>query len=277
MKVLIIGASGLLAKPVIGELNKSGFRLRLFSRSVNPSMFDKSYEVVQGDVFKPDDLERAMNGCDAVHISISTSDEVSAVKAIIDVARQKGLRLISYISGCTVSEETSWFPMIGNKVKAEKLITGSGIQYVIFRPTWFFESLDLLVRNGKAMVLGKQLHPYHWVAAGDFARMVATAYTKPEALNKIFYIFGPEQFLMKDLLERYCKHQYPGIKKVSVAPLWLLRLIATLTGNKELKGAVPLFAYFEKVKERGDPGDADSLLGKPETTFAQWVASKANL
>ena len=105
MKVLIIGASGMLAKPVIRHLDNAGCQLRLFSRSVHKSMFDKEYEMVQGDVFDPDDLSRAMNGCEAVHISLSNVNEASAVKSIVEIAEQKEIKLMSYVSGCTVSEE----------------------------------------------------------------------------------------------------------------------------------------------------------------------------
>ncbi len=35
MKILVIGASGLLAKPVVSHMDKAGFQLRLFSRNVN--------------------------------------------------------------------------------------------------------------------------------------------------------------------------------------------------------------------------------------------------
>ena len=66
MKVLIIGASGMLAKPVIQHLDNAGFQLRLFSRTVNQSMFDKEYEIVQGDVFNTDDLDRATSRCDTI-------------------------------------------------------------------------------------------------------------------------------------------------------------------------------------------------------------------
>ena len=55
MKVLILGASGMLAKPVIEHLDAKGFELRLFSRTVNPSMFVNDYDIFQGDVFNPDD------------------------------------------------------------------------------------------------------------------------------------------------------------------------------------------------------------------------------
>ena len=276
MKVLVIGASGLLAKPVIRHMDKAGFQLRLFSRSVNQSMFDKEFEMVQGDVFNLNYLNKAMTGCDAVHISLSTANEALAAKIVTDSALQKGIKLISTISGCTVSVENRWFPMIENKYQAEQTIINSGIPYMIFRPTWFFESLDLMIRDGKAMLLGKQPNPSHWVAADDLARMVATAYRKPEAKNKIFFIFGPEQHLMKDLLEKYCKLRYPKIKKVSSVPIWMMKMIGLLTGNKQLKGVASLFAYFEKVNELGNPDETNALLGKPIITFENWIQSKAS-
>jgi uncharacterized protein YbjT (DUF2867 family) len=272
-KVLIIGASGLLAKPVIRHLDKAGFQLRLFSRTIKQSMFDQEYEIVRGDVFDKKVLSDVMDGCDAVHISLSKVNEAMAAREISDLAVHKGLRLISTVSGCTVSEENRWFPMIDNKFQAEQTIIRSGIPYMIFRPTWFFETLGMMVRDGKAMMLGRQPNPSHWVAASDFARMVATAYRKPEARNKIFFIFGPELYLMKDLLEEYCKERYPEIKKVTTIPLGMVRIMAILSGNKEFKDAAAMFAYFEKVKEMGDPDETNRLLGKPETTFEQWLGT----
>jgi uncharacterized protein YbjT (DUF2867 family) len=231
--------------------------------------------MVQGDVFNLNDLDKAMNGCDAVHISLSTINEGLAAKAIVDIAKQKEIKLISTVSGCTVAQENRWFSMIENKYHAEQHIINSGIPFMIFRPTWFFETLGLMVRDGKAMVLGQQPNPSHWVAACDYARMVATAYKKPEAKNNIFFIFGPAQYLMKDLLEKYCKLRYPKIKKVSTVPIWMIKIIATLIGNKELKNAASLFAYFEKVSEMGNPDETNKLLGKPETTFEKWINLKS--
>ena len=271
MKILVIGASGLLAKPVIKQLDKDGFQLRLFSRKVNKTMFDKPFEMVQGDVLNHVDLDKALTGCDAVHISLSNLNEAFAVEAILNIAAQKEIKLISYISGCTVADENRWFPMIENKYQAEQLLINSGIPYLIFRPSWFFETLELMVRDGKAMLPGKQPYEAHWIAADDFARMVATAYKNPEVKNRIFFILGSEKFLMKDLLEKYCRHSFPEIKKVSVIPIWIIRIIAILSGNKELKNAASLFGYFEKVKEIGNPDETNDLLGKPVITFKKWI------
>lgn len=275
MKVLIIGASGMLAKPVVQEMDKKGFELRLFSRNINPFLFINDYDIVQGDVFNPDDLNKAVEGCDAIHISISKLDEKKATEAIIKAAKRHGVKLISMVSGATVSEENRWFKFIDNKCQAEQLIVDSGIPYMIFRPTWFFESLDLMIRDGKATMIGEQPNFYHWIAAEDFARMVAETFSKKEAVNRIFYVYGPQSFLMKDLLEKYCAVLYPEIKKVSVAPISLLKLIATLTRNRELKSATQLFAYFQKVKEPQITSNTADLPGKAEITFDEWLKFKS--
>ena len=98
MKVLVIGASGMLAKPVIKHLDNAGYSLRLFSRNVQQSMFDKEYEIVRGNVFNLNDLSLAMDGCEAVHISLPNINEASAVKSVVEIAQEKNLKLISYVS-----------------------------------------------------------------------------------------------------------------------------------------------------------------------------------
>lgn len=274
MKILVIGASGLLAGPVIRKLDQKGFELRLFSRTVNPSMFINDYDIIRGDLFNPDDLEKAMSGCDGVHISISTTDDVRAIALITEMAKKKGVKLISLISGCTVSESNRWFKFIDDKLKTEKMIIESGIPWFIFRPTWFFESLGMFVRNGKASVLGHQTASYHWVAAEDLGRMVANAYATKGSENGIYYVYGPEKYGMKELIEKYCMRLYPEISTVSETPILFLKLFAFLTGNRKLKFAASLFNYFEKVTEPEIPEADLARLGKPEIDFNTWINSK---
>lgn len=44
--------------------------------------------------------------------------------------------------------------------------------------------------------------------------------------NKIFFVLGKELFLMKNLIEAYCKTQHPVIKKVSSISTGMLKFIA---------------------------------------------------
>jgi len=101
-------------------LDKDGFQLRLFSRTVKQSDFDKTFEIINGDVLNQKDLDKGISGCDAIHISLSTENEGLATKNIVDVAKHTGIKLISKVSGCTVAEENRWFPMIENKYQAEQ-------------------------------------------------------------------------------------------------------------------------------------------------------------
>ena len=274
MKILVIGASGLLAGPVIRKLDEKGYDLRLFSRSVKPSMFVNDYEIAQGDVFNVADLEKAVTGCDAVHISLASADDVKAVSNIIEVSKRNGVRRISMVSGCSVAEENRWFRFIDDKFRTEKMIMQSGLSWYIFRPTWFFESLPMFVRNGKASVLGRLTDRYHWVAADDLGTMVAVAYSTPGAGNRIYYVYGPERYTMKEMLEKYCSALHPEIKSVGETPLLPLKIIAFLTRNRQLKFAASLFGYFEKVHEPEVPEADLALLGRPATDFDTWVRSK---
>ncbi len=274
MKILVIGASGLLAGPVIRKLDEKGYNLRLFSRSVKPSMFVDDYDIVQGDVFNPADLEKAMRGCDAVHISLASADDVKAVANILEVSRKNGIRRVSLVSGCTVTEENRWFRFTDDKFRTEQMIMQSGITYYIFRPTWFFESLGMFVRNGKASVLGNITERYHWVAADDLGTMVANAYSTAGAENKVYFVYGPERYTMKEMLEKYCNALHPEITTVTATPLLPLKIIAFLTRNRQLKFAASLFGYFEKVHEPELPEAELASLGRPATDFDTWARSK---
>ena len=133
----------------------------------------------------------------------------------------------------------------------------------------------MFVVKGRATVLGKQPYPYRWVAAEDFAKMVSTAFGLAEAANQRFFVFGPEAIRMHEALRRYCAVFHPDIKKVASTPVWLVKLLATITGDQGLRGAGELMSYFEKVGERGDPPARDNgILGAPAMTLDLWLEKR---
>jgi hypothetical protein len=78
------------------------------------------------------------------------------------------------------------------KYRAEQAIRQSGVPYTIFKPTYFMETLPRHIQSRLAIVLGRQPHPLHMVAAADFARMVSRSFQMPKAANRIFFVHGPE-------------------------------------------------------------------------------------
>ncbi len=79
---------------------------------------------------------------------------------------------------------------------------------------------------------------------------------------------------MREALARYCAVFHPDIKGVSNMPFWLVRLLATLMGNQELKGAGELMAYFEKVGEGNNSPETNGVLGMPMMTLDIWLQKR---
>lgn len=270
-KIAILGASGLVARETIKAFGNAGFQLKLFSRNIDAKKFT-NHEIVQGDVFKDSDLELAIKDCDAIHITLGQLDEFGAVQRIIKVAKKNNIKLISYVSGATVCKENTGMPFIKAKYESEQLLKSSGIPYMIFRPTWFMESLALMIQDGKANVMGKQPLKIRFIASEDFGKRIVNAYQNTENFNQEFTTYGPEGLTLKEALEQYIKVKHPNISKVNNAPFWLLKLIAFITGNKQLKEIIPVFEYFEKTKEAGNSDSSDRLLGKSTTTLQEWLS-----
>ena len=274
-RILVLGGTGMLGKPVVQRLKEDGFQVRVLARDVEKAkaQFDGSIEILQGDVTDMHRLESALEGCYGVHISVGGEvDQVSA-ENVAALAPQLGLEQITYISGATVAEKNRWFPMVAQKLDAEKAIRACGVAHTIFCPTWPMEQLPRFARNGKPSLIGKQPLPVHFFAAQDLAHMVSKAYQLEEAKNKRFYVYGPEAMTMKTALERYCARFHPVVEKISVMPLWPAKLLGALTGNEMLKFASGLMAYFDKAPETGEPSETNEVLGAPETTLDAWMES----
>jgi uncharacterized protein YbjT (DUF2867 family) len=277
-RILVIGATGLLGEPVARHLQQSGFMVRLLVRDIEMALkrFGDDFEIVKGDMNDAERLEKALDTCFGVHINLSGELEQSGVENISATASKLKLQRITYISGTSVAEENRWVPLIKGKLLAEQAIRDSGVPYSIFCPTWFMEVLPKYIRGNRALVFGKQPNPYHLIAADDYARMVTASYGIEASINKRFIIHGPEGILFHEAVKRYCDVFHPEIKKVSTIPYWLATLIASIRGPKEMKLASDFMAAFEKIGEKGDPSEANNILGAPKINLESWLKQKKN-
>lgn len=282
----MVGGTGLLGRPVALSLIKFGFPVRVLTRDTERArrIFEDAVEIYQGDIFDSGSLAAAMAGCYGVYINLKGGPnpkdferiEHRGTAIVARAAADHGVKRIAYLSGTSVAPERTWFPATRAKLKAEKAIIDCGLEYTIFRATWFMESLPFFVRNGQATVMGRQPHKFHWLAAEDYAKMVARSYLLDDAVGKILFAWGPEAYTFEEALEIYCKQTAPDMK-VTTVPLGVLSFFAMITFSRPLKEILPLMRYFEKVGEAGDPAEADEILGGPTVTLERWSESMAAL
>lgn len=275
--ILVIGATGTFGEPVARHLKEDGFRVRVMTRDSNKArgIFDETFDIVVGDVMDAGSLEEPLDGCFGVHITTAPPEnEQMKVTNVVAAASKKGLRRITYVSWPNASEENTWFPPVKEKLIAEEVIRESGIPYTIFCPTAAMENIPMFVQGNKAIVIGKQTRPYHWLAADDFGRVVSASYRLKETANKRLSIYGPEAVLTHEAVRRYCSVFHPEITKISTMPYWLVNLMATIMRSKEMKFGSRLLAFCEKVDEGGDPAEANRILGAPKTTLDEWLKQR---
>ena len=277
--ILVIGGTGMLGKPVAKQLKADGFNVRLLARNPEKAqkLLGKGYEIIKGDVDNAAALKEALAGVDGVHISLKGGPSEAdydrmdhlATRDIAYAAKELGVGRVTILSAYAVSEEKADTPESRSKVKGEAALKSSGVPYTIFRASWFMETLPLFIQGKSMSLIGNQIHPLHWVAAEDYARMVSKNYQSDETLNKELCIFGPEALTMGEAMKIYADHA--GVK---VAPMStrMLAVLGTLTFNAEWKGMAVLMKHYENWGEDGSPDEANRLLGTPRLTLREWLA-----
>jgi uncharacterized protein YbjT (DUF2867 family) len=277
-RVLVVGGTGMLGRPVAASLDAAGYRVRVLSRTPERvSHLPGGVEVVAGDVADPASLRAAISGCAGVHISLKggpTAGDFERVehrgtRAVVEAAKEAGVQRVSYLSGYTIAEHTLRSPESRAKFNAERCLRESGLAYTVFRATWFMESLPLFVREGTALLVGRQPHLLHWIAAADFGAMVAASFRNPAAANRTLYTYGPEAMTMRAALDVY-RHEIDPQLRIRTVPPVALRVMGWLTANRELVTAAGLMAYYDRHGETGDAGEANRLLGGATTTLSDW-------
>ena len=270
-RILVVGGTGMLGKPVVECLVERGHRVRVLSRSAAKAhdILGDEIEVTEGTIQSADDLREAMSGCDAVHLNLSPATEHAAMRDVIALAEGR-LERISYVSATTLSEENRWFDRVDIKLRTEALLRDSGIPHVIFRPTWVMETLHNFIRGKWGIVLrGSAPPPLHFFAAADFGRIVAASYEDDRGLGKTLYVYGPEGITLSDATERFIAACHPDVRVVRMKP-WLARIVARLARNRDFRDVAELVAYLDVAGEHGDPSEANALYGAPSITLDEW-------
>ena len=278
-KILVIGGTGMLGKPVAQQLKADGFNVRLLAR--NPEKAQKllgdGYEIIKGDVDDAAEVRAALAGADGVHISLKGGPSEAdydrmdhlATRDIANAAKEMNVGRVTLLSAYAVSEEKADTPESRSKVKGEAALKSSGVPYTIFRASWFMESLPIFIQGKSMPLIGNQIHPLHWIAVEDYARMVSKSYQTDETLNKELYIFGPEAYTMGDAMKIYTGIAAPTVK-VSPISIKMLSILGTLTFNAEWKSTALLMTHYENWGEDGSPDEANRLLGTTGITLKEW-------
>ncbi|RJG51170.1 SDR family oxidoreductase [Motilimonas pumila] len=281
--IAVIGASGMLGQPVVNALLQANFNVVAIASNLTKLKAVMPSAVIcrQADVRDLTQTQQALKGCDGVHISLAAFSPAQSLaiqeqgcRNIVTAAKQQKLSRITYLSGTTSFANNAWHYDTQGKLAAEQAIKQSGLDYLIYCPSWFMETLPQFVQNRRATIFGPADRPIKWLCANDYADIVCRSYQQSKLLNTRLYLHGPQAHTMASAIKRYSQAQQPEIA-VSRLPFWAGKGLAWLSRDEKLKDAMALLAYYQQVQEAGDPEISNQAFGAPRTELDQWLAAQA--
>ena len=154
-KVLILGASGQIARHVVAELAGDGqIDMTLFVRDARKlSGSPAGASVIEGDVRDPSALGRAMAGQDLVYANLTGEDLDEQARIIIASMQAAGIKRLIFVLALGIYDEVpgkfgDWNRQaIGEDLKpfrrAGDAIEASGLDYTLVRPAWLTDEDEI--------------------------------------------------------------------------------------------------------------------------------------
>lgn len=279
-KILIVGGTGMLGRPVVRRLYNDGYKIRLMTHNPDRAkkFFGDEIEKVVADVTDINTLGRAIEGCDTVYINLNAkmnlakykSIEIEGTQNIVKAAVDLGVKRIAMISSLCANDLDAKYKFIEAKLEAERALVKSGIPYTIFRCSWFYESLPLFIQGKKAVLLGNQMSPVSWLAVSDYAGMVSKAFELDSTTGKIYMVIGREKMSIGDALARFCDLVFPTAV-IRPIPFWLASIGILFSPKRQTRGLIQFMKYYENHPEPEIKSNAEDVLGTATTTFEEWA------
>jgi NADH dehydrogenase len=254
MTVLVTGATGFVGPHVVHALRTRELPVRALIREPGRASRLASWgaEFVQGDVTDLTSLRAAVSGVDTVvHLvaiikgSRADFERVMAqgTRDLVAAAQEAGVRRFVLASALGLNERSrDAVPYFSAKWEMERAVKESGLEYVIFRPSFVFAKdggvLPTFVRLARLApvtpIVGpgtQRLQPI-WVE--DVAAYYAQAIDLPAAANQTFEIGGPDAPTWNEFWDRLKRAL--GSRRPSLhLPFGVMRAQAALT--EKLPGA----------------------------------------
>jgi uncharacterized protein YbjT (DUF2867 family) len=234
MKVLLTGATGLLGGALLDLLLSRDHEVRCLVRheSRNVSRLDPSrVEVFRGDANVAEDLRRALAGTEAlVHVA-----GIEHAPAVVGAARGAGVSRLVMVG--STSAHSAYEFRSGPKRRMEGVVTGSGLDWTIVRPTMIYGSerdknvhrlLRFLDRSPVFPIFGPGTNLWQPVYHEDCARGVYEALVRPATIGRSYDLPGASPLPYATMVETAARAlgRNPSLVRLPLEPIRRALLLA---------------------------------------------------
>lgn len=297
MTVLVTGGTGFVGPKVVRALRERGYDVRCLvrDRRRGAKVAALGAELVEGDVTDASSLRIAVQGCElVVHLVAIITGRRDAFERVmwqgtrdlLAAASEAGVRRFVHMSALGVSEQTRFLtPYYEAKWESERAVRDSGLEHVIFRPSFVFGRdggvLPTFVRLARyspvTPIVGSGTERIQPIWVEDVAAYFAEGAGKPEAANRAFELGGPDVVTWNEFwgrLKRVLRVRRPTVH----LPLGLMNAQAALTerlpGAPVTRDQLKMLAAGDNVAARPDAVETFRLPLVPLDDQLRRVAQK---
>jgi uncharacterized protein YbjT (DUF2867 family) len=267
--ILVTGGTGFVGGHVVHELRGRDLPVRCLVRDPRrgASLAAWGCELVEGDVTDPGSLRSAVADVETViHLVAIRQGRreqfqrimVDGTRDLLAASKDAGVGRFVHMSALGTSAETKdLVPYYWAKWVNEQAVQGSGVPYVIFRPSFVFGPdggilptfLKLARLTPVTPIIGSGRQRIQPIWADDLAKYFADAVERSDVANRVFELGGPDVVSWNEFWERLKRAR--GIRRPSLhVPVALMKVNALLT--ERLPGDIPLTRDLLKMLEHGD-------------------------
>jgi NAD(P)H dehydrogenase (quinone) len=292
-KILVYGANSAQGIPVVNQLLKAGFRVRVFvrDRAKAQSLFGEDVEIFTGMLEDKVSLRSANEGIDRVFLVLPLEYRfeiaVTQGRNAIDAARNAGVKLLVFNSSTNIPAEVTDVAAFEIKRSVEDYLRHSTLPYIVLRPPLYMDNLAALWSMPSIVNQSVVAYPLPaeikvaWISLDDTAALVVAALARPGLAGSTFDIGGLESVngqeiaqLFTQVLNRpFTYQQIPidafeqGLNQAFGEPTGteIAKIYRWRAAHPESE-AVDMSAILQQL-----PNALPSASAIELTTFAQWI------
>lgn len=278
-RIAIIGATGMLGKPVTQQLIAAGFSVKLLGRNTKKmKQLFPTAAVAEADLKSLESLRLSLADCDTIYLNLSVKQDEKAadwhtesdgLDNLLQAAKELDIQRIVYLSSIVKDYQGMngfdwWVFRIKNEA-VEKIKT-SGISYYIFYPSTFFESFELQIMGKNIAMVGTSNEKMWFIGATNYGKQVVAALRQDNLASDEFVVQGTEAFTYQEANEMFIKN-YPHARLgILTMPIWVAKFGGIF--SQKMNYLFHIMTALNNYPERFEAEQTWKKLGKPEQTLA---------
>lgn len=283
MSILVLGGTGTLGRQIVKQALDEGYQVKCLVRDFRRGAFLRNWgaDLVYGDLSKPSTIPIALKGVsiviDAATIR-STSNYTSETVdwrgkiALIEAAKLVGLKKYLYFSVLNAANNSA-IPLLDLKLKVEKELEKSGLNYTVFQCSGFFQGIisqyALPVLENETIWLQGDAAPVAYLDTQDAAKAVVQSLKEVAYDKRTVSLIGRKFWTSKEVIE-LCERLSGKTAKISYIPG---------IGFSILRRFFRFFEFTWNISDRLQFGEIvnDKNASMKPTNEISWVTDRLSL